>query len=250
MIYLTTLFSFEYPKKNWYVYCFVISFKTAISVGFVKEGDTWVVATDEETAQLVINILGKIPPWLSFHIIPKPANIHEGIMLRYLWRPASFGETVMYMDVDIIALRPMPTVVIDDTLLVNIEGHPDDSNYCGDKPLKLAVGLTAGIFAYNYGPNVRDMFDGIIADMRKDGPGKYYTIDQPYFNHAIAAFPRPLCIPIPPIVCFNKQSYKDSAIFVNFCGDCGSGFNHFEKMFTFYVANSTLNKETIANFLQ
>ena len=233
-IYYSVLFSLEEPKKNLYSYLPFFQYKALQQTGNLKAGDAYVVICDPDTALF----LRRAPTLQGIKILvaPKPRSLLEGMAIKYIL-PGLIdikGQTVVYLDLDILPLGPIDFHVPEDSLLVYPEGAATDSNYCGNKRLPLAAGCSAGFFAYRDGPRVKAFFTSILQAM-SNSQEKFYTLDQPHFNHALVG--RDFAVAMPhSVVSFNGHTNRDTARLVNLCGDPGDGPLHFQKVVEFFLS--------------
>ena len=202
--------------------------------------DTYVIMVDLETWQVLHTISLFKQPNIDLIIMPTPKTILEGMTWRYrLHRQMDIlGKTVCYMDVDMLCVRNMKIELPDvkDMLLVFPEGKPDDSNYTGNTiPLTRPYGVSSGFFIYKCGPKVLQCMEEVYYKIRTQTT-EYYTLDQPHFNKALE-----------DKLFFHYLSHKtlsfnghnidpaDPPVFINCCGDPGSGHFHLLKMLQFFI---------------
>ena len=234
-IFYSILFSLDEAKKNLYSYLPFFQYKALKMTGNLRPGDTYAVVCDEASARFLRRATSLAD--VKLLVSPTPRSLAEGMALKYIF-PGLYdcsGQPVVYLDLDILPLGQLDFHVPDDSLLVVPEGAPTDSNYCGDQPLGLSVGLSAGFFAYRDGPRVRELFTRILAQLssRKQ---PYYTLDQPFFNHEIAAVPG-LAVGLPPtLVSFNGHNNRGVARLINLAGEPGDGPLHFQKVVEFFLS--------------
>ena len=192
-------------------------------------GDMFYLMADDATANIVRGV-----PGLSEIIVipmPTPATLLEGMSWRYQFHRHTdvMFQNVCYLDVDMICLKQFKLQISDrDILCVYPEGSSSDNNYSGaQKPLKGLVGYSSTLFAYNLGEHVLQLFEGILYKMRVE-PENHYTLDQPYFNHALQAFSRFVQLP-DTLLSFNGHNNMPGAYFINYAGSPGDGAFHFLK---------------------
>ena len=229
MLFYTILFSLGDPAKNEYVWCFMIWLKTLYASGTFQKGDRVAVLADAPTIQHLKTInLVRVAPGLELVEVPKPRDAREGMNLKYVFRP-QIDETVVYSDVDHIFRRPFRPELPADTLLLYPEGDIAHPNYRGDYPLRGGQGFTAGIWAYRYGVKVAELLDSTLK-ICQESEKKFYTLDQPHFNYAIAVHRPPLALMKKSVISFNGNNDLKECAVINLCGDPGLGAFHFQKM--------------------
>ena len=237
MFYYSILFSLHGPKTNLYTYLPTIQKRALEITGNLKEGSTYALICDGASAAY----LRQFPSLASVQILvaPTPKRIQDGMSMRYLlpFLTDLSGQTAVYIDLDMLPLKQVAFDVADDSILVLPEGHPTDTNYCGNHPLRLPVGVTSGFFAFRDGPRIRKLFQTIvfaISSSKED----YYTVDQPHFNHALAAAPN-VDFMDATLVSFNGHTNQGVASWINLCGDPGDGPLHFQKVLEFFSSAYT-----------
>ena len=238
MIFHSLAFSLGDPQKNEYVYMLALLVKSLLRTGtFRPSEDKYYVMADAAT----IPLLREIPILQSVTLIeiPKPANVYEGMTYKYMlfdYVPAS-EETVMYVDVDILCVKPARFVIPEDRLYVFPEGGKHDTNYCGEASYLLTynAGYTAGFFLYRWGPRVEETFDQILRKM-SSASKRYYTLDQVHFNHALDY--QVGCVGFLPdtLISFNGHTNAGVSHFINLAGCPGDGPFHFRKALGMYLA--------------
>jgi hypothetical protein len=235
-IFYSIAFSLKEPKDNLYCYLPMFQYAALKRTQALKGGDTYALVCDPESALFLRR--SHVLQGAKIIVAPKPRSMIEGMALKYIL-PGLLdlsGQAAVYMDLDILPLGPIDFNVPLDSLLVLPEGAATDSNYAGDDALALSVGLSAGFFAYRDGPRVRSLFARILSRLGSRQP-PYYTLDQPFFNHCIAAGPKGLAIGLPPtLVSFNGHNNRETARLVNLCGDPGDGPLHFQKVVEFFLS--------------
>ena len=213
----------------------------------LKDDDTYVIMTDKETKKILDTIAIFKRPNVKFIEVDSPKTMLEGMSLRYqLHRYTDvIGKTICYMDVDMLCVREMTIEIPDDVkdaLLVFPEGKNDDSNYAmADSPLTIPYGASSGFFIYKCGYKVLQFMEEVYHNIRTK-PEAYYTLDQPYFNKALEG--KDFCNYINKnTLSFNGHNIDpaDPPIFINCCGDPGSGHFHLLKMLQFFFAGLNSN---------
>ena len=228
-IFYSVLFSLDDPKKNEYVYCAMIMFASLIKSGTLGPKDKFYLMVDKDTA----HVINKIPLFLKAELIlvPKPTSILEGMTYRYtLHRHIPIiNKDCVYIDCDMICIKKTSFTISANHIMVYPEGNANDSNYCGDSTLKNMYGFTSGFFAYNAVSTLFDFFETLVDKILSSNKA-YYSLDQPFFNFHLEKFPYLVETMPHNIVSFNGHNHKESAHFVNCCGDPGDGAFHFQKM--------------------
>lgn len=236
-LFYSILFSLDDAKKNLYSYLPFFQYYSLRATGTLKEEDSYALICDESSAAVLRESLG-LYPRVQLLIAPKPATLLEGMALKYILHALTdiSGKTCVYMDLDLLAIRPVKIDALDNKILALPEGPPTSNNYCGDSPLSLPVGFSAGFFIYRDSPAIRSFFKEMlkrIANCKKN----FYALDQPHYNHLLAER-RELIHPMnQTLVSFNGHNNKDTAGFVNLCGDPGDGPLHFQKVLQFFLSS-------------
>ena len=229
-IFYTILFSLKKPEENLYVYMMMMLYKSLVRTESIGAGDKFYVVADALT----------IAYGRKFHSLknvcwveaPPVMSVKEGMLYKYIFRP-KVEDVVVYLDCDFLAIKKVAIELEADTFAVLPEGSPDDSNYCGDFRLDAKVGVSAGIFAFRYGPRTRALLDE-IGKRAANCPKDYYTLDQPHFNAALVG-KRWICGINPSIVSFNGNGNNAVAHLINCAGEPGNGEFHFKKMMDFFI---------------
>lgn len=233
MYFYTLCFSPGDPKSNCYLYMLMMMVHTMKLVGTFKPSeDKFFVICDEATG-CVINKIGLLND-LQVIPVPKPPNTYE--MMKWKYRLQKYidleGQNVLYLDVDMLALKPLRFNCPHDAFVIVPEGPATDKNYCAAGPLRTPWGATAGIFGFNFGPKVRQVFEHVLQRMDAD-PERYYTLDQPHFN--IAYFHCKFMTVPEGGISFNGHSDLTKAFFINLAGEPGDGPFHYLKMLELYL---------------
>jgi hypothetical protein len=238
MIFHSIVFSLGDPQKNEYVYLLALLVQSLKRVGTYKpQEDIYYVMADAAT----IPVLREIPVLsnLQYLEIPKPVDVYQGMTYKY--RLFDYAETsnevVMYLDVDLLNIKPSRLAIAPDRLYVFPEGSKWDDNYRGSDKyfLDLSCGFSAGFFLYRWGERVEATFDEILRRMDRTEE-RWYTLDQPHFNHSLLY--RPGCVNFLPetFLSFNGHNNQRTAHFLNLAGDPGNGPFHFRKALGMYLA--------------
>jgi hypothetical protein len=163
------------------------------------------------------------------------------------------------VDVDVLVndnLRDLlseDTIIQPNTIYLNTEMGLLESNYYGllatDEDKKLlqekgmlnVPGFTSGTFAFTPGNKVEEFFNYINSLF--EGESSFYTVDQPFFNKAVFKYlykdedPELQFYPIDErLIAVNVYSCdisgKPNPVLLNFCGEPGKEFFHWDKIFT------------------
>ena len=228
MIFYTILFSLDDPAKNEYVWCCMIWLKSLFASGTVQKGDRVAILCDCETLKVLKDINIIKATGVELIQVPKPKDCRDGMSLKYVFRP-TVDEVVVYSDVDQIFRKPFRMELPPDTLLVYPEGDITHPNYRGDYPLSGGTGFTAGIWAYRPGVKVTKLLDEVL-HICQVSTKKFYTLDQPHFNMAIAVVRPELKLMSKSAISFNGNNDLKEAAVLNLCGDPGYGPCHLTKM--------------------
>ena len=238
MIFHSIVFSLGDPQKNEYLYMLALLIQSLKKTGtYIPSEDKYYVMADAAT----IPLLKEMIQLQSVEIleIPKPADVYDGMQYKYRlfdYAPVS-DDNVMYIDVDMICLRPSRHTIGADRLYVFPEGSKHDDNYRGDSDylLPFGAGFTAGFFMYRWGQRVEATFDSILRNMAGTKV-RFYTLDQPWFNRALDYATG--CVGFLPgtFISFNGHNNRGVASFLNLAGIPGDGPFHFRKALSLYLS--------------
>lgn len=210
---------------------FLCMLKTMIRTKTIGETDRYIVLADKDSMQVLkeTNMLCN----LEMIEIPKPSSHLEGMLYKY--RLHEFlnleGKECWYLDVDMLFVNQMKMFPAPDRLICFPEGSPTEKNYCGSFTLDAKVGVTAGCFAYNFGPLVKKTFER-IKELASQTSETFYTIEQPFFNKALELNP-PILLE-PSLISFNGANLEKARI-LNCAGEPGDAMFHWKKMFAFFL---------------
>ena len=240
MLFHSIIFSMNDPKENCYVYMLMMLLQSLLKTKTLQDTDVYFIMVDPETQQLLETIAIFNKPNIKFISMPKPTTILEGMAWRYqLHRQKDIiGQTVVYMDIDMLCVQNMKVDIPDttiDMLIVFPEGKSDDSNYAGAADLQIPYGVSSGFFVYKCGYSVVQFMEEVYHKIRND-PVQYYTLDQPHFNKTIEN-KNFVSYMKPNTLSFNGHNIDlaDPPVFINCCGDPGSGHFHLLKMLQFFI---------------
>ena len=233
MLLYSILYSLEDATKNKYINMFLL-LKHTLQTTFTYDPkvDSYYLLCDADTQKVLENQKGTRD--LNYLTIPKPTTHLEGMLWKYKLQSLLDieGKDCMYLDVDMLSVRPLRFFPQKDRLYALPEGNPSNENYCGSFELDAQYGFSAGWFVFNFGSTVRAIFDKVLklADECKD---KFYTVEQPFFNKAIEKTGTYICRP--SIVSFNGNNYLDECRFISYAGEPGNAEFHWNKGFQLYM---------------
>ena len=226
----TILFSLGKPQENWYFCMMLLLYKSLLRTESLGPDDRFFVVADKATIEYGKSFvsLARVN-WIE---VPAPKTVKDGMLLKYMFRP-KVDVVVVYLDCDFLAKRKITIDIPADTIALLPEGRPDDSNYCGDFTLDAPTGVSAGMFAFRYGPRCRAVLDEVAKRVMNCSKG-YYTLDQPHFNAVVAASEAKKYLPA-SIVSFNGHGNVAEAYLINCAGCPGDGDFHWKKMIDFFI---------------
>lgn len=242
MIFHSILFSVNSAKENCYVYMLMMLLHSLLKTKSLQDTDTYVIMVNADVSNLLQSIELFRRPNIKIIVMPDPKTLIDGMAWRYqLHRMMDIiGQTVCYLDVDMLCVRPMKVDIPDDVegaILVCPEGANDDTNYsASEHPLRLPCGVTSGFFIYKCNHLVLQLMEETYYNIRTHSV-QYYTLDQPHFNKALQDKPF-VNYMNPKTLSFNGHNIdpSDPPVFINCCGDPGSGHFHLLKMLQFFIA--------------
>ena len=234
------------PEENQYIHMFLLWFSQLIKSGGLQENDIVYIYMDTYTNEYLNNTIFsmlKIIPFKIF-IIPQPKTHLEGMMWKYNYNDYS-QDIFMYCDIDIYIMKSLHNItntMKENTIYLCHEGSMEDDNYGADIPnekvnKKNILGFSAGKFII-YGKEICNNFFNIIHNLCRYDTN-YYTVEQPFFNHAILYISNIPNIQVDiqllkSIVSFNFHNFqKESTVFLDLAGEPGKGPVHLTKMVQF-----------------
>lgn len=217
---------------NRYLDMFCLSYKSLKRQSVIKPDDTVLLLCDPITAKKADQI--QFLKTVQKVIVPKPETVFEGSFLRYKihkFYNLQYGQDCVYLDCDMLCIRPFNITCNDGTILVYPEGSPHDSNYRGDGRLAMPFGISSTFFAFKFSKTIETLFQSVCSDTGKI----YYTLDQPYFNRAVNVwfFQKAVMFMSHDTISYNANKNMDTAVFVNLCGEPGNAEFHWTKMLDF-----------------
>lgn len=230
MLFYSVVYSLS-DEANEYCNMFMLLVKSLLKTNsFDLKRDTYYLIADLDSAKKIQKLNGILP--IKCAIVKKPTTHLEGMSYKY--RLNEFfdieDKDCMYLDVDMLFFKQLYMFPSKDKIVAYQEGRPDDTNYCGDKKLDLTLGCSAGIFAFNFGVNVKSFFLDILRQIKEaeEKNEKFYTVEQVYFNRALQKY-KPIYMDT-TLISFNGNTNKNSARIINLAGDPGDGSLHYDKM--------------------
>jgi hypothetical protein len=252
MLVYTLLFTLtgKDPSSNKYIDMFYIWLSYLIKNGGLTNQDIVVVLTDPVTVDFInsteaFSVLSEDVPFdLQFHTIPQPGTITRGILERYLVKhPIFFQNICLFLDLDVLVVNSFKHLfqsVIRNSMILFPEGSMFDSNYGGSLVVKendeKLSGFTAGTYAFTMGEDIQKFFASIVKECLEYEEKPLYTIDQPFFNkfiyNRIKGKQGKFSIFLIPEKHMetNTNDTTEDTIFINYCGDVGSGTSHLQKL--------------------
>lgn len=235
-------------KENKYVDMFIMWLSQCIKCANLQTNDILRIHMDTRTLEymntntILGTLLADIPfKYMTIPFLP-PKNLLEGMMHKYTIVPYT-QDIFMYCDIDIYITKSIHTLtdtMVPNTLYLCREGSMTDKNYSADLPSEYVInskmcGFSAGKFSI-YGANIYTTFLSMIQSLclAKQNTD-YYTVEQPYFNHAILKYLHTIQINTDvfdiPNVSFNGHNYKKGVtVFFDCGGEPGNGEVHYTKM--------------------
>jgi hypothetical protein len=156
-------------------------------------------------------------------------------------------EYLMYLDVDIIVLKPLIGLIEDTSKGIYIDNENTDEIYLEHygyldafndeekdliKKSDIKLGVSSGKFIIK-DKVVRDaLFQEIHTFIEKNPNTKYYTLEQPIFNRAIRYLgpERNIGFINNKYISTNFHNMSDNIILIDLCGEPGNGRTHLCKM--------------------
>ena len=253
MIVYTVLFTLpnKKPEENRYVELFKIWFTFLLKNGGLKESDKIVIIVDTETlhhlqTQIIPSFYRKLSN-IHFHCIPvpQPQNLTEGMLLRYTNMAGNYGDTLLYLDLDILVVKSLQydiPLLHPNQLMVMPEGkmaHPlYAANLVNADEIRDMCGFSSGSFAFCYGEGIQEFFNKIKQEALEIKDNPRYTVDQPFFNKWLfltintSALPIHIMLMRYNMIEQNVYEVKEETVLINYAGDPGVDSSHYQKVLT------------------
>lgn len=253
-------------EDNRYIDMFYIWLNRVIKNGCLSSKDGIALLVDKVTLEFMKKstlfnlLLTKLRCNFYFFTYDQPSSLKEGFLQRFYYKKITsrFTNSIfLQVDVDVLindnlrnlfTTNPQPN-----TIYLNSEMGILENNYYGslatdedkkmlvDKGMLSAPGFTAGTFAFTTGNKVEEFFNYIVSLF--DCESSFYTVDQPFFNAGIFKYlykdedPELHFFPIDErLIAVNVYSSDISGepnpVLLNFCGEPGKEFFHWDKIFT------------------
>lgn len=236
------------PEENDYVQIFLFWFAQFMKI---KTASKMVLLVDERTFEHLENtafsiLSKKIQYDLSILLFPVPKTHLDGMKMKYT--KFDYGEEyLMYLDVDIILLKPLIGLIDDPSKDMYIDNEHTDEKYLythgyldafneEEKHMIKSSGIKLGISAGKFiikDKVVRDaLFKEIHTFMEKNPNTNYYSVEQPIFNRAILCLTSKVDLGIinNKFISTNFHNMSDDIILIDLCGEPGNGRAHLCKM--------------------
>ena len=253
MIIYTILFTLpnKKPEENRYVELFKMWLTFILRNGGLTDSDAIVIIVDIETLKhletQVLPMFYRTASNIHFRCIPvpQPKTLTEGMLLRYTNIAGNDGDTLLYLDLDILVVSSLKhdiPLLHPDQLIVMPEGKMVHALYACNlvnaDEVNDMCGFSSGSFGFCYGQGIQAFFDNIRQDalLIKDSPR--YTVDQPFFNKwlasCITANALPIHIMLMRTSMIEQNVYKaaEGTVLINYAGDPGVDSSHYQKVFT------------------
>jgi hypothetical protein len=269
LVIYTNLFTLQgrNVEDNRYIDMFYIWLHRVIKKGYLGSKDGIILLVDKVTLEFMKKsnlfnfLLSKLTCNFYFFTYEQPKSLKEGFLERFNYNKiiSKFNSNTLFLQVDIDVLvndnlRNLFSLnVPPNSIYLNAEANLLESNYYGllasdddkkllqEKNMLNVPGFTAGTFAFRPGKKVEDFFNYIISLF--EGDSSFYTVDQPFFNKAVFKYlykdedPGLQFYPIDErLIAVNVYSCdisgKPNPVLLNFCGEPGKEFFHWDKIFT------------------
>jgi hypothetical protein len=236
------------PEENDYIQMFLIWFAQFIKV---KAASSITLLVDTRTYAYLMNtafpvLYSKIECNLSILQLPVPKTHLDGMKMKY----TKFDydeEYLMYLDIDILVLRPLIGLIEDPSngLYIHREyTHEKDVDEHGfldalneeEKQIIKGSGTHLGFSAGKFiikSKEIRDaLFQEIHMFIEKNPNTTYYSVEQPIFNRAILYLGGGLNIAFlnNKYISINFHNFTNDTILIDLRGEPGNGRNHLYKM--------------------
>lgn len=236
------------PEENDYVQIFLFWFAQFMKINTASTltllVDTRTYEYLEKTAFSILS--NRIECNLSILQFPVPKTHLDGMKMKY----TKFDydeEYLMYLDVDVIVLKPLIGLIGDTSKGIHIhrenidQKHIEDHGYLDAfneeekhmiKSSDIKLGISAGKFIIK-DKAVRDaLFKEIHTFMENNPNTTYYSVEQPIFNRAILSLGSEAKVGLVnnKFISTNFHNMSDDIILIDLCGEPGNGRAHLCKM--------------------
>ena len=252
MLVYTLLFTLagKNPNENRYIEMFYIWLTYLLKNGGLGPNDSIAVLIDTQTLEIIknvpllIHLKNTAKCNISFILFEQPATISEGMVVRYMFPSKDNGETLVYLDLDVLVVNSLQNDIpklAPNSLCLMPEGKMRHPLYACDltdsDEIPDMCGFSSGTFAFSHGDQTLGFFRRVINDCLEVKENPRYTIDQPFFNKWVFIIftKRVLNLSIhllrsDMVEQQNQHDFKDTTVLVNYAGDPGVGTSHYQKM--------------------
>ena len=234
------------PEENAYVQMFLLWFAQMAKIGVAS---TICLLVDSATFEYLNDtsytlISERIRCNLSVTEFPPPKTHLDGMKMKYT--EFDYDEDyLMYMDIDILALKPLVGLLgeggDDVDIYLDQEGGIEEHGYLdaltdSERAIVLGsgvrLGFSAGKFIIRNKEKGREFFRVIREHILDNPETTYYSVEQPVFNRTIFCMGSFLNMHKIDgnLISTNFQNYTEETILLDFCGDPGNGQLHLNKM--------------------
>lgn len=236
------------PEENDYIQMFLIWFAQFIKV---KAASSITLLVDTRTFEYLKNtafciLFNKIECNISILHFPVPKTHLDGMKMKYTKFDYN-EEYLMYLDIDILVLKPLVGLMDDLSKGVYIHrecmnekdieqhGHLDALNEEEKQVVKgfgINLGASAGKFIIKSKESRDALFQEIHTFIENNPNTTYYSVEQPIFNRAILCLGPELNIGFlnNKYISTNFYNMSNDTILIDLCGEPGNGRNHLYKM--------------------
>ena len=238
------------PEENDYVQMFLLWLGQFIKV---KAAESIVILIDSRTLEYldttVFTVLcEKLQYNLSILQFPIPKSHLEGMKMKYTVFDYE-EEYLMYLDLDILVLKPLMGLIGDTgkDIYIDAEGSVEEHGYLdafnekekGDLIQNgVKYGISAGKFIIRNKEKGKVLFSEIHKFIANNPGTTYYSVEQPIFNRVLLCMGSYVDAAIidPKYISANFHNMSDDTILLDFYGNPGDGRNHLYKMIGGVVA--------------
>jgi hypothetical protein len=244
----TVLYTLEdkKPEENEYVQMFLLWFAQMAKVGTAKTIHLFIDSvTLEYMKQTSFNIISeRIQCNLSIMEFPPPKTHLDGMKMKYT--EFEYEEDyLMYMDIDILVLKPLVGLLgeggDDVDIYLDQEGDIEEHGYMDaltedERAIILNSGVKHGFSAGKFIIRNKEMGREFFREIREhisNNPGTtYYSVEQPVFNRTIFCMSSHLNMSTmeSKLISTNFRNFMPETVLLDFCGEPGNGQVHLNKM--------------------